>query len=230
MKCVGSRMFVAGNIVGFSGPFGREFNRNAETTRSKALVEPDQRRLAGERRSAELLYMTPEEVREEVRKYIGRGIDFLKYGASTHNNLYLQFSPEAQKAIVEESASRRHHRPDAHHQRDEPEARDRRRRRHAAALRRHRPGRDSRCDARSIRERNIYCATLPRTRERLRFELGQNASEYGPAADRRHALQRHPAGAGRRAAAAVDRCRHDGPDAMEQQKPEQARDRLDDAG
>jgi len=47
--------------------------------------------------------MTPDEVRAEIRKYIGRGIDFLKYGTSTHNNLYLQFSPEAQKAIVEET-------------------------------------------------------------------------------------------------------------------------------
>src|SRR5262249_34830535 len=35
----GSRMFVAGNIVGFSGPFGREFNRAAETTATKALVK-----------------------------------------------------------------------------------------------------------------------------------------------------------------------------------------------
>ena len=101
-EVVGSRMFVAGNIVGFSGPFGREFNRNAETTASKALVGRINA-VWEENVGPPLLYMTPDEVRAEIRKYIGRGIDFLKYGASTHNNLYLQFSPEAQKAIIEET-------------------------------------------------------------------------------------------------------------------------------
>ena len=99
---VGSRMFVAGNIVGFSGPFGREFNRNAETTASKALVSRINA-VWEENVGPPLLYMTPDEVRVEIRKYLARGIDFLKYGVSTHNNLYLQFSPEAQKAIVEET-------------------------------------------------------------------------------------------------------------------------------
>src|SRR5690348_1272837 len=34
----GSRTFIAGNIVGFSGPFGRDFNVAAETTATKPLV------------------------------------------------------------------------------------------------------------------------------------------------------------------------------------------------
>ena len=101
-ETVGSRLYVAGNIVGFSGPFGREFNRNAESTASKVLVNRINK-VWEENVGPPLLYMSPEEVRTEIRKYIGRGIDFLKYGASTHNNLYLQFSPEAQRAIVEES-------------------------------------------------------------------------------------------------------------------------------
>jgi imidazolonepropionase-like amidohydrolase len=102
-EVVGSRMFVAGNIVGFSGPFGRDFNRAAETTASKALVKrinPIWEENVGQR----LVYMTPDELRVEIRKYVARGIDFLKYGASGHQlTNMLQFSPVAQRAIVEET-------------------------------------------------------------------------------------------------------------------------------
>ena len=99
----GARMFVAGNIVGFSGPFGRDFNVDAEPIVTKtfrqrinALWEMG----AGE----ELLYMTPDMVREAMRKYVALGPDFIKYGASGHRDEdFLMFSPEAQKAIVEEA-------------------------------------------------------------------------------------------------------------------------------
>ena len=60
-ETVGSRMFVAGNIVGFSGPFGREFNRNAETTATKALVSRINA-IWEENVGQRLLYMDPDEV------------------------------------------------------------------------------------------------------------------------------------------------------------------------
>ena len=102
-EAVGSRMFVAGNIVGFSGPFGRDFNSAAETTASRALVKrinPIWEENVGQ----SLIYMSPEQVRVEIRKYLGRGIDFLKYGVSGHVlTNFLQFSPAAQRAIIEET-------------------------------------------------------------------------------------------------------------------------------
>jgi imidazolonepropionase-like amidohydrolase len=102
-ETVGSRMFVAGNIVGFSGPFGRDFNAAAETTASKVLVKRINA-IWEENVGRQLLYMTPAQVGSEVRRYVARGIDFLKYGVSGHvlTNL-LQFSPEAQRAIVDET-------------------------------------------------------------------------------------------------------------------------------
>jgi imidazolonepropionase-like amidohydrolase len=102
-EAVGSRMFVSGNIVGLSGPFGRDFNAAAETTASKVLVKRVNA-IWEENVGPPLLYMTPEQVRVEIRKYVGRGIDFLKYAVSGHalTNV-LQFSPIAQRAIVEES-------------------------------------------------------------------------------------------------------------------------------
>ena len=140
-ETVGSRMYVAGNIVGFSGPFGREFNRNAETTASKKLVSRINA-IWEENVGQRLLYMDTRRGPDRVRKYIGRGIDFLKYGASTHNNLYLQFSPGGAARDRRRMPPRRDHRADAHDERDEPEARDRGRQRHAAALRRQRSGFD----------------------------------------------------------------------------------------
>jgi imidazolonepropionase-like amidohydrolase len=54
----------------------------------------------------DLVWMTPEQVRAEMRKYVARGMDFIKYAASGHGGVHsslLMFSPEAQKAIVEEA-------------------------------------------------------------------------------------------------------------------------------
>jgi imidazolonepropionase-like amidohydrolase len=111
-EVVGSRMFVAGNIVGLGGPFSRDFNAAAEagsvrnypeTTTTKALVKRINA-IWEENVGPPLLYMTPEQVRAEIRKYTARGIDFLKFAVSGHvlTNL-LQFSPLAQRAIVEET-------------------------------------------------------------------------------------------------------------------------------
>ena len=102
-ETIGSRMFVAGNIVGFTGPFGHDFNGAAETTATPALV----RRINAiweENTGPDLMYLTPEQLRVEIRKYIARGIDFLKYGATGHREEYfLMFSPAAQQVMIEES-------------------------------------------------------------------------------------------------------------------------------
>jgi imidazolonepropionase-like amidohydrolase/cyclophilin family peptidyl-prolyl cis-trans isomerase len=223
-EAVGSRMFVAGNIVGFSGPFGREFNRAAETTATKALVKRIND-IWQENTGPELLSMTPDEVRGEIRKYIARGIDFLKYGASTHNNLYLQFSPEAQRAIVEEC-----HRAGILAQTHTTNVMSLK---HAIEA-----GNDllQHCDVSGpvaipdslldvLRERNIYCATLPRTRERLRFELGQNADQWGPQLnDIMHFNDIRLLQAGVPLLLSTDAGMMD-PDAAEQMKPEQTKDR-----
>ncbi len=104
-ETVGSRMFVAGNIVGLTGPLDRDMNPQA----AAASTAPFRKRVNAvytENVGSELLWKTPEQVRTEVRKDIGRGIDFLKYAAAGHgdgNLNFLMFSPEAQRAIVEEA-------------------------------------------------------------------------------------------------------------------------------
>ena len=111
----GSRLFVAGNIVGLSGPFGRDFNARASwvapqrfVTRINAMFE--------ENTGPQLSLLSPEQLRGEIKIYIDRGIDFLKYAVNGHDckgcsglpeklNLawLLLFTPAAQQVIVEES-------------------------------------------------------------------------------------------------------------------------------
>ena len=101
-QTIGSRTFVAGNIVGLSGPFGRDFNVAAETTATRALVRRVNR-LWEENTGPDLMWDTPDQVRREIHRYVSRGIDFLKYAASGHREEdFLQFSPEQQQVIVEE--------------------------------------------------------------------------------------------------------------------------------
>lgn len=106
-ELIGSRTYVAGNIVGLTGPLGGDF---ANATQMSALTKPFQTRINKiweENVGPELLNMTPEEVRVEIQKYIKRGVDFIKFAASAHNSLasrggWLMFSPEVMKIIVDE--------------------------------------------------------------------------------------------------------------------------------
>jgi imidazolonepropionase-like amidohydrolase len=101
-EALGSRMFVAGNIVGFSGPFGRDFNGAGGAIATKPFVKRINK-IWEENTGPELMWMTPDQLRVEIRKYIARGIDFLKYGASGHRDEdFIMFSPAAQQVIVEE--------------------------------------------------------------------------------------------------------------------------------
>lgn len=111
----GSRLFVAGNIVGLSGPFGRDFNTRGSWVAPKRFVDRINA-MFEENTGPQLSLLGPEQLRGEINQYINRGIDFLKYAVNGHDckgcsgfpellNLswLLLFTPEAQKIIVEES-------------------------------------------------------------------------------------------------------------------------------
>jgi imidazolonepropionase-like amidohydrolase len=96
----GSRMFVAGTIIGFSGPLGRDFNPDPAASK---MFRKKINGLWEENVGPELGFLAPDALAAEIRKYIGRGPDFLKYGASGHSDdAVLLFSENAQKAIVGE--------------------------------------------------------------------------------------------------------------------------------
>lgn len=102
-KLVGSRIFFAGNIIGFGGPTTDDFFPLTREILSKAKAdEIDARFEQGV--GADLLWMTPEQVRMRLRAYIESGDqDFLKYAGSGHVQMQLlSFSETIQRIIVEE--------------------------------------------------------------------------------------------------------------------------------
>jgi imidazolonepropionase-like amidohydrolase len=170
---IGSRTFIAGNIVGFSGPFGRDFNFAAETTATKPLVRRINR-IWEENTGPDLLWNTPEQVHREIKRYLSRGIDFLKYGASGHREEdFLQFSPEAQQAIVEEchraGIIAQTHTTSVESLRQAIEA--------GVDMLQHGsvtgPTPIPDATIQRLIDKNIYCAVQPRTARRLAIELEQ---------------------------------------------------------
>jgi imidazolonepropionase-like amidohydrolase len=101
-ETVGSRIFVAGNIIGLGGPLSHDFFSagNAFGPDTVARINRYWEQGVG----PELLWLGPEEVRRRVRAYVERsGIDFVKYAASGHKEpQFILFSAESQRAIVAE--------------------------------------------------------------------------------------------------------------------------------
>lgn len=98
----GARIYLAGNIIGFDGPLSADFAGAAAPFVSKSFAgRINETWQQGTGR--ELMWMTPEDVRDRVREYAQKHVDFLKYAASGHTDMFfIQFSPRVQRAIVEE--------------------------------------------------------------------------------------------------------------------------------
>ncbi len=102
----GSRIFCAGNIVGLDGPLSLDFHATSLESASVALIERTNAAWT-ENVGPALSWMTPQQVAKQVRAYITKGIDFIKYASSEHRwpdrTAFLLFSPEVQARIVEEA-------------------------------------------------------------------------------------------------------------------------------
>jgi imidazolonepropionase-like amidohydrolase/cyclophilin family peptidyl-prolyl cis-trans isomerase len=99
---VGARIFAAGNIVGWGGPYSVSFSLTPQRdlTRFQQEMNDAVAQGAGET----LADLTPDELRVAINKYLDKGPDFLKYGGTSHFDqpTYIGFSPQAQKVLVEE--------------------------------------------------------------------------------------------------------------------------------
>jgi imidazolonepropionase-like amidohydrolase len=105
-EVVGSRIRCAGNIIGFEGPFSADFDGRINGIGSSYFVDRVNAMWV-ENTGRHLMWLTPEAVGEEVRQYIERGIDFVKFASNEHGQsaagAFLQFSGRTQRAIVEEA-------------------------------------------------------------------------------------------------------------------------------
>ncbi len=97
-----SRIYLAGNIIGFGGPLSPDFRAAAAPFVSKMFAKKINDTWEQET-GRDLMWMGPEEVRTVIREYAGKEVDLLKYGASGHVDMnFIVFSPRVQKVIVEE--------------------------------------------------------------------------------------------------------------------------------
>lgn len=103
---IGPRMLVAGNIVGWGGPYSISFALIPENDLS--LYEEQFTDFITQGTGEELSDMYPEELRVAINQYLDKGPDFIKYGATTHWNFptFIGFSPAQQKVIVDETHKR----------------------------------------------------------------------------------------------------------------------------
>ncbi len=98
----GARVLVAGNIVGWGGPWSYTFTGTRQTGLTLFQEQMNDAVAAGA--GEELMNMTPDELREAIDKYLDKGVDFVKYGGTSHAFFpaMIGFSPAAQKALVDE--------------------------------------------------------------------------------------------------------------------------------
>lgn len=102
-KSIGSRVYLAGNIVGLGGPYSDDFISAPNELIFEAFTDRINARWQ-ENVGPELLWMSPEQVRTQIRKYTAMHIDFLKYAVNGHHDeQFIAFSPRVQKVIVEEA-------------------------------------------------------------------------------------------------------------------------------
>jgi imidazolonepropionase-like amidohydrolase len=102
----GARMLVAGNIVGWGGPFSISFSLIPEKNLTPFQEQMNDAISQGV--GEELMDMTPEELGRAIGAYLDKGPDFIKYGGTSHFSTptFIGFSPEAQRVIVEEAHRR----------------------------------------------------------------------------------------------------------------------------
>ena len=102
---VGARILAAGNILGWSGPYSFSFSR---VTTPLTLFQEQMNDYIAQEAGEELMAMPPDELRRALNKYIDKGPDFIKYGATSHfaEPTFIGFSAEAQRALVEEAKRR----------------------------------------------------------------------------------------------------------------------------
>ena len=102
----GSRMYVAGDIVGFRAVFTTPEAIKSVTPAFYQRINSMFEKNVGQ----DLPWKTPAQVGEEMRKYVALGVDFVKYGATgdgppTNSEVgqeaVLRFSPAQQRAMVE---------------------------------------------------------------------------------------------------------------------------------
>jgi imidazolonepropionase-like amidohydrolase len=105
-EAVGSRLLLAGNILGWGGPFSITFSLTKDADLS--LFEEKWNDLLAQGAGEDLADMTPDELRTAMDTYLEKGVDVIKYGGTSHfmRPSLIGFSPRQQAVIVTEAHKR----------------------------------------------------------------------------------------------------------------------------
>ncbi len=105
-EVVGPRLLVAGNIVGWGGPYSVSFSLQRES--GLTLFQEQFNDFITQGSGEEWMHMEPEDLRVAVNEYLDKGPDFIKYGGTSHFSfpVMIGFSPRAQRVLVEEAHRR----------------------------------------------------------------------------------------------------------------------------
>lgn len=105
-SAVGSRLLLAGNILGWGGPFSITFSLTKDADLSLFQEKWDD--LLAQGMGEELMDMTPDELRVAMNGYLDKGVDVIKYGGTSHfmRPSLIGFSPRQQAVIVAEAHKR----------------------------------------------------------------------------------------------------------------------------
>jgi imidazolonepropionase-like amidohydrolase len=105
-ELVGSRLLLAGNILGWGGTFSLTFSLTKPSDLS--VFEEKWNDLMAQDMGEEIMDMTPDELRVAMNHYLDKGVDVIKYGGTSHfiHPSLIGFSPAQQAVIVEEAHKR----------------------------------------------------------------------------------------------------------------------------
>jgi imidazolonepropionase-like amidohydrolase len=100
-KAVGPRLLFAGNIVGWGGPWS--FSFTGRPPENLGLLQEQMNDAITRGGGEELVNMEPDSLRVAINRYLDNGVDFLKYGGTSHFGypVFIGFSERAQKVIVD---------------------------------------------------------------------------------------------------------------------------------
>lgn len=102
----GPRLMVAGNIVGWGGPWS--FTWSGNRPQDLSLFQEQMNDAITRGSGEELLEMEPDSLRAAINRYLDLGPDFIKFGGTGHfgGPVMIGFSERAQRVLVEETHKR----------------------------------------------------------------------------------------------------------------------------
>jgi imidazolonepropionase-like amidohydrolase len=100
-EAVGPRLLFAGNIVGWGGPWSFSFSGRPPENLSVLQEQMNDAIAAGG--GEDLVNMEPDSLRAAINRYLDQGVDFLKFGGTSHFGfpVFIGFSERAHKVIVD---------------------------------------------------------------------------------------------------------------------------------